>query len=475
MKKVADLLSCIKSTKIFSEHCLPIRCFSCCFNKPSLTLVISINSALFFFFFSWKSDHLDIDLKSCQWCHEDITSCSWSNQTLFCGTISGKVIQLTSIAFAPLLSSNGAMELDSTPNESKTESSNSIERTNSIEEKNEFIHVSIHSTSIESEAVGTTVLNSILQSPHALQGGIVSIQETDDKRLIIHDGANLCVRNASGEWEYYNVPDGILCVNSSLQIITKSMQITKLNEFVQPISYFLPPLTDFALIDAIPLHSSSSSFLILFYIVTGMRTTSVDFRFQNYSLLSVAIPTEISWIPGSVLLPQCMKRCLLPQWSAGKLKTEQIQMIHCWLCKLMRQRQKLPLDIREVRRVLRDKRQENAAKTPDSFNMCCYCPCCKQTCLQSEGHLEWCCLGSLDLYCPVSGKLLLDSKEVKVCPCCQLSYLEASQCIFCGLKLRSMIRGPCLSQPINREFIHCYQGTESSVEESWNQIESYSV
>ena len=321
MKKVADLLSCIKSTKIFSEHCLPIRSFSCCFNKPSLTLVISINSALFFFFFSWKSDHLDIDLKSCQWCHEYITSCSWSNQTLYCGTISGKVIQLTSIAFAPLLSSNGAMELESTPNESKTESSNSIERTNSIEETNEFTHVSIHSTSIESEAVGTTLLNSILPSPHALQGGIVSIQETDDKRLIIHDGANLCVRNASGEWEYYNVPDGILCVNSSLQIITKSMQITKLNEFVQPISYFLPPLTDFALIDATPLHSSSSSFLILFYIVTGMRTTSVDFRFQNYSLLSVAIPTEISWIPGSVLLPQCMKRCLLPQSSARKLKT----------------------------------------------------------------------------------------------------------------------------------------------------------
>ena len=264
-------------------------------------------------------------------------------------------------------------------------------------------------------------------------------------------------------------------MNSSLQIITKSMQITKLNEFVQPISYFLPPLTDFALIDATPLHSSSSSFLILFYIVTGMRTTSVDFRFQNYSLLSVAIPTEISWIPGSVLLPQCMKRCLLPQWSAGKLKTEQIHMIHCWLCKLMRQRQKLPLDIREVRRLLREKLQENAAKTPDSFNMCCYCPCCKQTCLQSEGHLEWCCLASLDLYCPVSGKLLLDSKEVRVCPCCQLSYLEASQCVFCGLKLRSMIRGPCLSQPINREFIHCYQGTESSIEESWNQIESFSV
>ena len=38
-----------------------------------------------------------------------------------------------------------------------------------------------------------------------------------------------------------------------------------------------------------------------------------------------------------------------------------------------------------------------------------------------------------------------------------------------------MLRGPCLSQPINREFIHCYQGTESSIEESWNQIESYSV
>ena len=142
---------------------------------------------------------------------------------------------------------------------------------------------------------------------------------------------------------------------------------------------------------------------------------------------------------------------------------------------LMRQRQKLPLDIREVRRLLREKLHENAAKTPDSFNMCCYCPCCKQTCLQSEGHLEWCCLASLDLYCPVSGKLLLDSKEVRVCPCCQLSYLEASQCVFCGLKLRSMIRGPCLSQPINREFIHCYQGTESSIEESWNQIESFSV
>ena len=472
MKKVADLLPCMKSTKIFSEHCFPIRSFSCCFNKSTLTLVISINSALFFFSFSWKSDQLDISLISCQWCHEDITSCSWNSQTLYCGTISGRVIQLTSIAFESLLSPSEAVKLQTIENESKNETSNSIEPNNPSEQKNEFIHISLHTNCVESEAVEVTLLNSILQSPHAMQGGIVSIQESDNK-IMIHDGANLCFRNSFGEWEYWNVPDGIICVNSSLQIITKSMQITKPNEFIQPISYFLPSLTDFALIDAIPL--DKSSFLILFYIVTGMRTTSVDFRFQNYSLLSVTIPAETSWIPSSVLLPQSLKRCLLPHWNTERLTTEQIQMIHCWCCKQMRQRQKLPLDLRDLRRVLREKLLGSTTNPQDSSTLCHRCPCCGQTCLRSEGHLEWCCLASVDLYCPVSGKFLLDSQVVKVCPCCQQAFSEVSKCIFCGLKLRRMIRGPCLSQPINREFIHCYQGTESSIEEAWNQVESYAV
>lgn len=136
---------------------------------------------------------------------------------------------------------------------------------------------------------------------------------------------------------------------------------------------------------------------------------------------------------------------------------------------------KLPLDIREVRRVLRRKLQANNTENNHSSSLCYSCPCCGQSCLQNTGHSEWCCLSSLDLYCPLSGKLLVDNKEVKICPCCHLSYSEASICIFCGLRLFRMIRGPNLTQPINREFIHSYQGTESSIEESWNQIESYAV
>ena len=327
--------------------------------------------------------------------------------------------------------------------------------------------VSLYSSKKEFEALEFIVLDSILDSPHPLQGSIVSIAESNNK-LLIHDGVHLCLREGSNSWQHYSIPDGILCIDSELHVITKAYQLVDLFDTSLSLVDFMPPVADFALLDAVSV--VPSSFLLLFYLLTGIKTTSVDFRLQNYALFSLSTRTVSDWLPGAVLFPQSIQDTLLPVWSRRETSVTQMQMLHCWICRQIRLQAKLPIPVDEfleLRKRLLEVASESSNEPAQQSNNREVCKCCGELSFRSEGHADWCCLSSVDLYCPLTGKLLADSAIIHVCPCCQQEYAEAAHCAFCGLKLMVVMQGPSTLQTINKEFIYNYFGT--SVDEVWNQ------
>lgn len=489
MEEIADLTWLIHSTSFYHGYCSIIRCCSSCISDDGRELIIGLNNLLFIFSLEWKIDSrvlLLIQLESCLLCEEDITSLNFSNSSIFCGSITGHLRYLSLPANEVSGSSSKRFHGDGKDDdyESSYQVSKELPSYTSI----------CKSLCRDIKASDVVIVSSLLSTEHPLQSSITTII-TCPNGLLLADGVH-AVYIDSSSWKpcfIQSIPEGFYCAyycDDLVYVITLTYQLQvydlKTHLLKESLS-LLPSLhhyCDFAVLGCYPIpHLSKPCFLVLFYGLSAIRTTTIDYRYQYLSLQAVSLQQYDDWYPAIPLSPILSLSSIQPNDVLNDaFSEEQLHYYHIACCYLIYSKLEMVDDVDHLADVIvavqrkllllvhaksdnplsavvlamikEEKIDENTTKSE--------CSCCKKQTVLNDGHTEWCPYNQIDNYCWRSLKPIV-STTVLLCPCCFHCYLEGAYCVLCNIRLIHSNGRP--EKSIGRETIN---NIRQKVKQNWN-------
>lgn len=496
MTEIADLTKLITSTSIFTSNYHTIHCCSYCFSKSDHELAISLNNLLFIFHLEWKMENkpvLLIQLQKAMTCLEDIESLFFYDNTYIYGSSRGHLYRILShsqqnesIVFPDTLLIH---ERDDT--EEYIESSSSFQST--------FPSFSIicSSSLTETSVHEILLISSIQPCEHPFQRGLSEIQ-VYQSYLVVSDHIHIAVINPS-DWSILfteTIPDGFFtsqCMNNNFYCISSTYKYIQIDLHThqviqcQSLLSSLKQYWDYSLLNACPIpYSSQPGFMILVYELSGVRTTTVDYRFQYLSLYCIAeqhvfgtsnlVTTVLekgnlhfdtvkshkqstiqrkqgNWYPWCVYQPffTCFSSIQPEAIYHNEYSIDNLYLYHITGCYLLHCRNDLVNDhicacMIAIQKKLLSSIHSSLA-TPSSKWLVYKlgfsseekgneeeCSCCKRQVVVNEGHSEWCPFNSFDNYCCYTLQPITTTIGW-ICPCCLHFYSVDKPCIFCNLHL----------------------------------------
>ena len=502
MEEVGDLTPMIRS--VMKEASL-VAC-NCCF-LPSSSLVVTVNDTLFRFEYVWKDEQETQLVFNVSWCakySDIITSILHADSVLLCGTLYGRIVVLNAsdptspVSLLPNPSTGGSMVPPVIIPPYVGEDQH--------REENPVVPAS-----------ATVCFDSILEHSHPCQAAIKYLSKQDDV-VIASDGVHVCcfrfaLPQAPTVLSRFAENEGIVVIGgpvSACQLLTTTLvyRIVDLLSSTVASSTSLVPFfdcnTDFSLLGGVCLFPLFPALLYLCYDQTLPKTSTVDYRVQFLALSSLPLPELASpdsiWLPAAALAPTALHALMCSAWEAiiaqKDVSIEHLHLLHITLCRQFRTKEPWTLSgernvdvivalrrrllyaaletreeeearwirfqLEEKDPYLRKRRREEVHDEPVRR----VCECCKKEVVLNEGHEAWCSLQCIDDYCPVSWKPTVHRTDVRVCSCCYQKYVEGEECVYCGLRLRSVFSGPSSVRAINNQYL--YSIRENALSAEWN-------